>query len=216
MFLFCNGDGEWFRAGGDNSTFYTAIENCDSTRVYAVSDIVYNYNDAIPLNDYKVNKEEQDKTVSQILGTHIQTKKMKRILIAIPTNRNIEAQTFKSIYDLIIPDGYQVEFQYFYGYSRSQIKNLIGKWAERYDYTVFVPKKGTVASNLICDMVDALSDIVTVENHPIFGVKKEVFLKMQYPHFTPGNSELEEVQQFIKLAMTYGASVTYLNNYYSA
>ena len=83
---------------------------------------------------------------------------MKRILIAIPTNRNIEAQTFRSIYDLIIPDGYQVEFQYFYGYSRSQIKNLIGKWAERYDYTVFVPKKGTVASNLICDMVDALSD----------------------------------------------------------
>jgi len=115
-YMFCNSDGEWFRAGGDNSTFYTAIENCDSTRVYAVSDIVYNYNDASPLNDYKVNKEEQDKTVSQILGTQLQTKKMKRILIAIPTNRNIEAQTFKSIYDLIIPDGYQVEFQYFLTY----------------------------------------------------------------------------------------------------
>ena len=162
-YMFCNSDGEWFRAGGDNSTFYTAIENCDSTRVYAVSDIVYNYNDASPLNDYKVNKEEQDKTVSQILGTHIQTKKMKRILIAIPTNRNIEAQTFKSIYDLIIPDGYQVEFQYFWGYQVEQVRNLIADWVIRhgYDYLFAVDSDMAFAPDTLVKLLSADKDIVS-------------------------------------------------------
>ena len=41
---------------------------------------------------------------------------MKTILIAIPTNKYVEPETFKSIYDLIIPDGYRTEFQFFYGY----------------------------------------------------------------------------------------------------
>jgi FkbM family methyltransferase len=42
--------------------------------------------------------------------------------------------TFKSIYDMDVPDGYQTEFQYFYGYSIDQIRNLIAHWALNYDY----------------------------------------------------------------------------------
>ncbi len=33
---------------------------------------------------------------------------MKKILIAIPTARYIEAETFKSIYDLEVPEGYDL------------------------------------------------------------------------------------------------------------
>lgn len=59
---------------------------------------------------------------------------VKRILIAIPTNKYIEPATFKSIYDLEIPEGYTTEFQYSYGYQIDQIRNLIAHWATNYDY----------------------------------------------------------------------------------
>jgi FkbM family methyltransferase len=58
----------------------------------------------------------------------------KRILIGIPTAKYIEVDTFKSIYDMEVPEGYQTEFQYFYGYSIDQIRNLIAHWALHYDY----------------------------------------------------------------------------------
>jgi FkbM family methyltransferase len=59
----------------------------------------------------------------------------KKILIAIPTAKNIEPDTFKSIYDLIIPDGYETVFQYFYGYNIDQIRNLIADWTiNGFDY----------------------------------------------------------------------------------
>lgn len=60
---------------------------------------------------------------------------MKTILIAIPTARYIEPDTFKSIYDLIIPEGYRAEFQFFYGYRVDQVRNLIADWVVKgYDY----------------------------------------------------------------------------------
>ena len=52
----------------------------------------------------------------------------KRILIGIPTAKNIEVDTFKSIYDLEIPAGYTATFQYFYGYNIDQVRNLIAHW----------------------------------------------------------------------------------------
>lgn len=61
---------------------------------------------------------------------------MKKILIAIPTAKNIEAQTFISIYNLKIPEGYDADFQCFYGYSIDQVRNLIASYAlkNNYDY----------------------------------------------------------------------------------
>ena len=58
----------------------------------------------------------------------------KRILIGIPTAKNIETETFKAIYDLEVPDGYETEFQCFYGYNIDQVRNLIAHWAIHYDY----------------------------------------------------------------------------------
>ena len=44
------------------------IEMADPENVVCVPEIVYNYNDANPLNDYKVNSEEQTKTANKIIG----------------------------------------------------------------------------------------------------------------------------------------------------
>jgi FkbM family methyltransferase len=126
--------GNWYKAGGDGSVFYTLLENADPEKVKAVQDIVYNYNDINPLNDYKVNGTEQTKNANRIIGKNQESKKMKTILIAIPTNKYIEPETFKSIYDLEVPEGFKTEFQFFYGYQVDQIRNLIASWAERYDY----------------------------------------------------------------------------------
>lgn len=144
--FFKDADNKWLRAGGDTATFYNIIERANPDRIGVVSDIVYNYNDLNPINDYKVNSDQQNQTAAAVLSlskgklipkkldTSSPKKSIKKILIAIPTNRNIEAQTFKSIYDLEIPEGYQVEFQYFWGYQVEQVRNLIAHWIVNHDY----------------------------------------------------------------------------------
>lgn len=59
----------WVKAGGDTAVFYTMIEAADPDKVVCIPEIVYNYNDANPLNDYKVNAEEQNKTAAKVLST---------------------------------------------------------------------------------------------------------------------------------------------------
>lgn len=162
--LFKDGDGQWFKAGGDGSVFYALIEAADPDRVRCLQDIVYNYNDVNPLNDYKVNGELQNKNAKEIvnkmqtwqINPQVQqiidqskvppapiteativniTEPKKKILIAIPTARNIEVETFKAIYDLEVPEGYQTTFQYFYGYNIDQVRNLIADWVVKsFDY----------------------------------------------------------------------------------
>lgn len=60
---------EWLKAGGDTAVFYTMLEEADPDKVVCIPEIVYNYNDANPLNDYKVNAEEQNKTAAKVLNT---------------------------------------------------------------------------------------------------------------------------------------------------
>lgn len=59
--------GNWYKAGGDGSIFYTLIEKADPNKIKVVQDIVYNYNDISPLNDYKVNSNEQTRNANRIL-----------------------------------------------------------------------------------------------------------------------------------------------------
>lgn len=159
---FQDSKGQWLKAGGDNSTFYTALENCEPNKVYAVSDIVYNYNDTNPINDYKVNRTEQDRAIAEVLNKPA-AKTPKRILIAIPTNRNIEAVTFKSIYDLIIPEGYTVDFQYFWGYQVDQVRNLIAHWtmSHNYDYLFSVDSDISFAPDTLARLLAHDKDIVS-------------------------------------------------------
>lgn len=58
-------NGNYYKAGGDGSIFYAAIER--AKKIHVFQDIIYNYNDASPLNDYKVNGEEQTRNAQRIL-----------------------------------------------------------------------------------------------------------------------------------------------------
>lgn len=60
--------GNWLRAGGDGALFYEMIERANPDKVVAVKEIVYNYNDLNPINDYKVNGDEQTKNAQTILN----------------------------------------------------------------------------------------------------------------------------------------------------
>ena len=88
----------------------------------------------------------------------------KKILIAIPTARNIEPETFKSIYDLKIPEGYEATFQYFYGYNIDQVRNLIADWVVKgFDYLFSVDSDISFPSNtlerLLAHDVDVVSGL---------------------------------------------------------
>ena len=61
-------DGVWPRAGGDTALFYYLLDKADPDKVVCVPEVVYNYNDANPLNDYKVNAKEQNATASKVLN----------------------------------------------------------------------------------------------------------------------------------------------------
>lgn len=87
---------------------------------------------------------------------------MKKILIAIPTARYIEAETFKSIYDLEIPEGYETTFQTFYGYRVDQVRNLIADWVVRgFDYLFAVDHDVTFAPDTLKKMLNHNVDVVS-------------------------------------------------------
>ncbi len=86
---------------------------------------------------------------------------MKKILIAIPTARYIEAETFKSIYDLHIPPGYECTFQTFYGYRVDQVRNLIADWVVRgFDYLFAVDHDVTFPPDTLAKMLYHDKDLV--------------------------------------------------------
>jgi len=86
---------------------------------------------------------------------------MKKILIAIPTNKYIEPETFKSIYDLIVPQGYKTFFQFFYGYQVDQIRNLIADWGRHYDYLFSVDSDIVLPDDALVKLLAANKDIVS-------------------------------------------------------
>jgi len=163
---FQDDNGEWLKAGGDNATFYSLIEQAKPSRVLACPDVVYLYNDKNPINDYKVNSAEQQKNMKFVISDGLEMKitsptDVKKILIAIPTARYIEPETFKSVYDLQVPDGYETEFQFFYGYNVDQVRNLIASWAQRYDYLLSVDSDIVLPRDSLKKMLSHDKDIVS-------------------------------------------------------
>lgn len=184
--VFKDDKGNWFRAGGDVSTFYNIIEQADPNKVKCLQRIVYFYNDANPINDYKVNSETQNLNAS-IAKKKIENNIMKKkILIAIPTSRYIEPQTFKSIYDLEVPDGYETEFQFFYGYQVDQVRNLIAHWAVHYDYLFSVDADISFPKDALKKLLSHNKDIVSglyIQRKPGEHIL-EIYRKNQYGGFS--------------------------------
>jgi GT2 family glycosyltransferase len=134
--------GNWLRAGGDTAVFLSLIEQADPRGVKAIPHIVVNYNDINPLNDYKINKQEQTRTAERemnkpsskalqdiaIQQTELESPvihRTKKVLIGVPTAKYIETETFKSIFDLCPPSNTELEFQYFWGYNVEQVRNIM-------------------------------------------------------------------------------------------
>jgi len=87
---------------------------------------------------------------------------MKTILIAIPTARYVECDTFKSIYDQIVPSGYKTTFQCFHGYRIDQIRNLVADWVVRgFDYLFAVDHDVTFAPDTLAKMIAHDKDLVS-------------------------------------------------------
>jgi hypothetical protein len=164
------------RAGHDTPLFFELIEQVDPDKIYCVKEVMCFYNDANPINDYKVRGEEQNrnaisstnykaesnKTTKTVEQTQQQMSTTnKKILIAVPTNKYIETETFKSIYDLKVPEGYTTEFQFFYGYQIDQIRNLIAEWAKHYDYLFSVDSDIVLPEDSLIKMLNADKDIIS-------------------------------------------------------
>lgn len=152
-------DGEWMKSGADNPLFYELIERVDSEKIYCNREIICNYNDANPLNDYKIRSDEQNRNANKSYKK--KDEELKTILVAIPTNKYIEVETFKSLWDLEVPDGYKLDFQYFYGYQIDQIRNLIATWANRYDYLLSVDSDIVLPNDALTKMIAADKDIIS-------------------------------------------------------
>ena len=153
-------NGKHMMSGADNPLFYKLIEQVPPKRIKAVKEIVCYYNDLNPLNDYKVNAEEQNKNAYTSYENREKTK-MKKILIAVPTNKGIEPETFESIYNMDIPDGCVTEFRHFFGYQIDQIRNLIAEWGKGYDYVLCVDSDMILPKETLIKLFNADKDIVT-------------------------------------------------------
>ena len=102
---------------------------------------------------------ETPKNVEMVIGEKVPREKT--ILIAIPTNKNIEAATFKSIYDLKVPKGYKTYFQFFYGYQVDQIRNLIAEWGKGHDYLFCVDSDIVLPDDALLKMIGWDTDIIS-------------------------------------------------------
>jgi FkbM family methyltransferase len=153
-------DGEWMKSGADNPLFYELIERVEPSNIYCNREIVCMYNDANPLNDYKIRGDEQSRNASKSYNKETNNMK-KKILVAIPTAKYVEVETFKSLWDLEVPKGYELDFQYFYGYNIAQIRNLIADWAKRYDYLLSVDSDIVLPNDALIKMLAADKDIIS-------------------------------------------------------
>ena len=89
------------------------------------------------------------------------TRAKKTMLIALPTNRNVETETLKSIYDQILPDNIETELQFFYGYQVDQVRNLIAEWGKRYDYLFCVDSDIVLPKDALLKLLAADKDIIS-------------------------------------------------------
>jgi FkbM family methyltransferase len=60
---------------------------------------------------------------------------MKTILIGIPCNVSPEKDTLRSLWNLRVPEGYEVKIEMFHGYNIDQIRNLIADWMVKGPFT---------------------------------------------------------------------------------
>lgn len=83
------------------------------------------------------------------------------ILIAVPTERFVETETFKSIYDLCIPYGFKSEFKTYIGNQIDDLRNQIAEDGKQYDYVFSVDSDIVIPKNALEKMLLADKDIIS-------------------------------------------------------
>lgn len=85
------------------------------------------------------------------------------ILVAVPTAKYIESETFKSVYNLDKRDNWNVDVQFFYGYRVDQVRNLIADYTVKgnYDYVLTVDSDMVLPSNTLTSLLDRNKGIVS-------------------------------------------------------
>lgn len=86
---------------------------------------------------------------------------MKNILVAIPCEDFIEVETFKSLWDLTVPEGYHLDFRIEKGTNIDQIRNLIAEWSKRYDYLLSIDSDIVLPKDALVKMLQADKDIIS-------------------------------------------------------
>lgn len=81
--------------------------------------------------------------------------------MAIPTAKNICVETFKSMWDLWVPDDVELDFTYSFGYQIDQVRNLIASRAEAYDYLFSVDSDIVLPQDCLVKMLNADKDVIS-------------------------------------------------------
>lgn len=109
--------------------------------------------------DYFTTKNNGFTVLKRANSLDLNTKK--KILIAVPTNKYVETETMKSIYDLKVPEGYETELQFFYGYQVDQIRNLTAEWGKNYSYLFCVDSDIVLPQDCLVKMLSADKPIIS-------------------------------------------------------
>lgn len=130
-----------------------------------------------------------------------------KILIAIPHKKYIEPTTMESIWFLKNANtDCEIDFQYFYGYTRTQIKNLIASWYTFYDYIVLLKRNVVFSKNILDNLGDY--DIIYYDNFDIVIFKTRVFSEiLSYPYFEEDISETLEFNKLLDRSFKNHASI---------
>jgi len=139
-----------------NTNYIATLPNPKDTHEYSKNNNRYDYELWITSKKPKISFVYNTET-----NHYLEIFQDKKILIAIPTDKYISPETFKSIYDLNIPHGYKTHFQYFYGYRIDQVRNLIANWAKDYDYLFSVDSDIVLPNDTLEKLLRADKDIVS-------------------------------------------------------
>lgn len=122
----------------------------------------------------------------------------KRILLALPSAKDVEPETMKAINRLIIPQGYEVYTELFYGYAIDQVRNLIANFTiqNNFDYLFAVDS----------DMVlqpDTLVKLLSVDKDIVGGAYRQRILDVEIPEVyfsTPNGGSRNAVVDELRFA----------------
>jgi hypothetical protein len=126
--------------------------------------------DVIRLSENNINyawnagsiKKNYTPTTSEIISPQKNTP-VKNILIAFPTAKNIETDTFLSVYRLDKPDNVNLHLECFYGYNIDQVRNLIAHYAiqNNFDYVLFVDYDMILPKDTLTRLLSYDKDIIS-------------------------------------------------------